>query len=304
MTQWLRALILDVGDPGPLGLDGFRLQTSANPNMLRVTFDIERDETPWPNTAAIEVYNLNADHRNELGSKRAVPCQLQAGYADASYGIFSGMLRSAGSTKQGTDWVTVLEAGDGELNKKGEPIASGSIHKTWSRGTPIVAIVQDFAHEMDVDLGNAAVVGASGSLTTGVALSHAFTVDGPILDEWVYFMRSIGVGWSIQDSALQLRLPDVPIPTAEIISPLTGLIGEIEIATLIIERENTITKRKEQTEKTVYSGACLLRPALVPGSLFVLQARNQAVPCVLHRVRHHGDTHGTDWYSEFEGYAI
>lgn len=298
--QWLRSIFLSVGEPGPLGVGGVSMETDS----LRCAFEIERDEKPWPNTATIRIWNLTPAHRAELADLQGVPCVLAAGYQGANGQLFSGMLREAQSVKEGTDWITTITGVDGELDTEGEPIAGKSIHKTWAKATPCLQILKDFIAEMKLAEGNASVAGAAAALSTGMMLSHAFTVDGPILDELTYFMRSVGLAWSIQDGAFQVRLADAPASVGPLISPLTGLVGHVTISTRKIERENVTTKIKETTTWKMAAGSCLLLPALTPGIGFALQSAAASGAYLCTRLRHVGDTHGTEWYTEFEGRAL
>lgn len=298
--QWLRSIFLSVGAPGPTGLGGVSIETDS----LRCAFEIERDEKPWPNSATIRIWNLTPAHRAELADMQGVPCSLAAGYQGANGQLFSGMLREAQSVKEGTDWITTITGGDGELDTEGEPIAGKSIHKTWARGTPCVQVLQDFIAEMKVDPGNAAAAGAAATLTTGSMLSHAFTVDGPILDELTYFMRSVGLAWSIQDGAFLVRLADVPASVGPFISPITGLVGHVTTSTRKIERENVTTKIKETTVWKMAAGSCLLLPTLTPGIGFTLQSEAASGVYLCTKLRHVGDTHAREWYTEFEGRAL
>lgn len=304
VTQWLRRFTLELGEGGPLGLGGLAISSADGPT-LRVKFNVERDERPWPNVAEIRVYNLTPDHRKWLEGQRGIPCRLSAGYKDGQGTVFEGVLREARTERENMDWVTIVRAGDGELNKDGDPLASGSIQKTWKKGTPISTVMLTFVKELKVDPGTSAISAPAAMLLTGPVLAHAYTVDGPILDEFIYFMRSVGLTWSIQDGALQVRLAEVPAGIAPLISPLTGLVGNTTVATRKVERTNTITKKKELTELTVCSGRCLLLPGLLPGQQLIVQSETTGAPALYlaTKVRHYGDTHGTDWYTEFEGTA-
>jgi hypothetical protein len=306
VAQWIRSFSLELSEAGPLGFGGFVVESSsAKIDSLRIAFDIERDEKPWPNSAEVVIWNLNEDHRNWLGQQTAIPCKLTAGYRDSSGVIFEGMLQNARSIKDGPDWVTTLYADDGALDKDGEPLASKSIHKTWGKGTPVFKVLQDFVKELNVKPGNSTIQTAAASVLTGNALTHAFTVDGPLFEELIYFMRSCALTWSIQDGGIQVRIaPEVPADVvAQIVSPLTGLVGETATETLKIERENSITKKKEITPVTVTAGRCLMLPQLKPGHQFILQSRNNTGPQIAKLVRHTGDTRGGDWYTDFEAYA-
>lgn len=300
-TQWLRSIDLQVGEGGPLGLGGFALTSSStDPTMLRVAFDIERDEKPWPNSAEIQIWNLTPEHREWLSAQRAVPCRLKAGYRGSLGLLFEGYLRDAISEHQGTDWITALTAGDGELNEDGEPLGGGSIRKTWKRGTPLVTIVKDFAKELKIGAGNSTIVGASAKLSTGFVLSHAFSVDGPVFDELEYFMRAVGLRWSIQDSALQLRVGDVPASIGPLVAPETGLVGHVSKTVKEVTRENTITKAKELTRLDMVEGTCLLLPELKPGVGFVLKSEAAVGTCLCTKATHRGDTFSREWYTQWE----
>ncbi len=286
--QFDRAIALDVGT----GTDGFSL---ASTSSLRVTFSIERDEKSWPNAATIVIYNLNPQHRNALSTLQGVPCKLQAGYQDNMGTIFDGMLRDAISVHAAPYWITTISAGDGELDKKGEPIAGKTIKRTWSKGTPIIGILRDFATAMNVDLGNATTMGAAAKLPTGAALPFALGVDGPALDEFIYFMRSVQMPWSIQNGKLQVRpAPEIPASTGILISKETGMIDVIATSVEKVKRFGHTLHIK------VCKGKCLLQASLIPGQMCLLKSSNVNGNILLTKVTQLGDTKGNEWYSEFE----
>ena len=288
--QWLRSIALDVGT----GSSGFAL---ASTSSLRVVFEVERDEKPWPNTAKIQVYNLNPDHRRALSTLQDVPVKLQAGYQDGIGLLFDGMLRDVTSVHDSVDWITTLNTGDGERDRRGEPIAGKTIKQTWSKGTPLVSVLSAFATALNVDMGNVQTMGAAAKLPTGLALTHAFAVDGPALDELIYLMRSLQMPWSIQNGKLQVRpAPAVPASEGPLISTMTGLVG----GNVEISREKV--KRFGHTiDVKLCKGKCLLLPELKPGCMFVLDSQSVIGTVLATKIKHYGDTDGQDWYTEFEG---
>jgi hypothetical protein len=303
--QFRRAYELVVGEPDPLGLPGgggFGILSSSTEESLRITFTVERDERPWPNKAVIEVYNLNPDHRDYCSGNRGIPCRLEAGYPGGTGTLFAGVIRSGESYRDGQDWVTVLTAGDGEVNRSGQPLASGQISKAWARGTPLAVVVADFAKELDVDLGNVAAIGSLATTSAGPALAAGLAVDGPVLDEWIALMRSCGLAWSIQDGALQLRVPGLPAGVAPIVSPFTGLVEGVALSTRQVIRTHPVTKKESVQEIQVAAGRSLLLPGLIPGHQMLLQSRATTGLYMVASVRHVGDSRGQDWYTEFEAY--
>lgn len=297
MTSWGRSIQLTVGEPGPFGqLGGVVIDTDS----LRCSFAIEKDEKPWPNSATIKIWNLNQAHRDQLAAHHGVPCRLEAGYRDDRSLVFAGMLRRAKSEHDGTDWITTVSGGDGELDKDGEPLASKRLQRTWKRGTPCFQIVKDFATALNVEPGNTAIAAAAASLTTGQAIAHAFAVDGPIMDELVYFMRAAGLTWSIQDGALQVRVASAPASVGPLVSRFTGLVGRVSSEARKIVRENTLTKKEETAEWQMRMGTSLLLPGLRPGYGFALGSAEVTGTQLCTSVRHVGDTHGTEWYTHWE----
>lgn len=286
--QFMRAIKLDVGPAGK----GVRIPGTSS---LRVEFQISRDEKPWPNTATVRIYNLNPDHRAELAAMQGVPCRLEAGYKDGTGVLFDGMLRDAVSIHNGVNWVTTLEAGDGELDKDGDPISGTQIKQTWSKGTPLIVVLQAFVKALKLKDGNLATASAA-HLSTGVALPFAMAVDGPALEEFIYLMRALKLPWSVQNGVLQVRLdPKLPASTGPLISPQTGLVDSVEVKTERVNRFGVNTWIK------VCEGKCLLLPELLPGQMFVLNSKSVTGTALCRKVTHTGDTHGNDWYTGFEG---
>lgn len=300
--QFLRAYTLQIGEADPLGLGtgGFSISSSSD-RSLDLAFQIDRDERPWPNKAEIQIWNLNADHRQYLAKERGLPCRLEAGYRGSTGVIFDGFLRTGNSVKNGADWITTVSAGDGEVNKSGEPLASSFIRKSWPRGTPLIQIITDFADVLDVDFGNTRLVGAAAATRLGPALIHGLAVDGPVVDEWIYFTRSAGLKWSIQDGAIQLRAGGIPAGVVPLISADNGLIGRVATSTKIVRREDLIEKKIVVTETAVVQCEALLHPPLKPGYQFVLKSAEAVGTYLCTAVSHVGDTSGLSWYTRFEG---
>ena len=303
-TQFDRTYLLEIGEADPLGLTGAIAIASRTEGALKIEFELEKTELPWPNSATIKVYNLTSAHREYLASEAALPCRLEAGYGASRGELFGGWVRRGVSVHDGTDWVTTLEAAEGEVDKKGDLLSAKSIRKSWKSGTPIAVVIRDFAKELNVDIGNLPAMAGAAAMRTGPVLLWGLAVDGPILDEWTALMRSVGLRWSIQGGAIQLRFPELPAGVlTEIISPFTGLVGHVTKATKKIRRQNTLTKKEEvQTIGTV-EGTTLLLPSLTPGQQFILQSEQATGAYLCSAVKHVGDSRGTPWYTEFEGLA-
>src|SRR5699024_5240814 len=118
VTQFGRVCHLIVGKGG----SGIKI------SELRIRFDIKKSSDENPNTAKIEIYNLNPEHQGLL-LKEWSDIQLLAGYQGAERLIFSGQIRTATPTIQGTDRIITIESGDGDRE-----ILRGFVNKTLTKG--------------------------------------------------------------------------------------------------------------------------------------------------------------------------
>ena len=81
-------------------------------NILKVTFGATSTVKKDPNSAALQIYNLNDIHRASL-QKRGQQTTIEAGYTSNRSIIFSGILEYSTSVHNGTDWITTLQTSDG-----------------------------------------------------------------------------------------------------------------------------------------------------------------------------------------------
>ncbi len=79
-----------------------------------VEFDIVRNILSSASVSDIRVYNLNADHRNQVRKNindfaKQVQVEFKAGYGDIYATAFSGTINEAWSVRNGTNWITHLQ---------------------------------------------------------------------------------------------------------------------------------------------------------------------------------------------------
>lgn len=103
----------------------YRLTVQANDGStleikppFSLQFDIIRNVLSSANTCTFQIFNLSPNHRkllqknsNDFGNIRAL--YFQAGYGDDLSLCFSGNISQGYSVRQGTDYITSLEAFDG-----------------------------------------------------------------------------------------------------------------------------------------------------------------------------------------------
>ena len=252
---------------------------------LRVSFIIEKADRSEPNTAEIGVWNLAENTRALLKKQIPLYVKLVAGYTGNDSQLFEGDIAPDGifSVKDGKDWITTFKAGDGL-----EAHRSARIQESFAKGTALIPIITKLAKSMGVGLGNAIEkIGqgdVSGALT---AMFNGTVVSGSVPRELERLLSSTGYTYSIQDNQLQIVEKGGRIfRQVPHLTPDTGLIGSPEPG------EDGFTKFRS-----------LLQPKLIPAHQVKLTTANYDGIYVLRRVRHNGDTHGANWFSDCEAKA-
>lgn len=262
-------------------------------HALRIAFAIERDVKRIPNNAEVAIWNLNPSSRAALAKLSNVPVRLEAGYVGEVGVLFQGDLRSARSRREGTDIITRVSGGDGEVR-----IRTARINRTFAAGTPIGTVIRDLGKALGVGEGNLRqFLGArlgNGSKT----LSRSLTLRGSVFDELECITRSCGLSWSVQDSALQLREVGLPVGDRHgpLLRPDSGLIGEVEVETVAKEEPGF------PAGSVRVCGRCLLRPDLIPGVPFRVESDAYTSNLVAMATAASGDSHSTDsWCIDWTG---
>jgi hypothetical protein len=276
------------------------IDARADANLgLRFAFAVNRDDKRTPNNVEVKVWNLSPSVRESLAKAEVVPVSLEAGYVDDVGQIFLGDLRSARSCREGADFVTTICGGDGESK-----IRTARINRTFPAGTPVATVLKALASALGVGPGNSARAAAALS----GKLSKARTISGLCYDELEAFCRTQGLRWSVQDSALQIRVEGQPVlpTTGPLLRNDSGLIGDVEV-----EKNATVSRFSSSvsaaklgakgSKGTIVSGRCLLRPDLIPGVAFRVESPNFSGNLVCLQTNHSGDSWGQEWYCDWVG---
>lgn len=265
--QYLRKWTL-IAEGGGSGLDL---------SQLRCTFKVEKKDTQTPNTAEFKIYNIAHSTAGDL-KKSFTKVLSSAGY-ESNFGlIFSGNIKGFKETKEGTETILTLEAGDGD-----EAYNYTVINKTLAAGATPDSIVSEVSGAMGVG------VGFKSSLPS-TALPRGKVFYGRPCEYMREQADNTGCTWSIQDGQiLLLKRTEVAAGSAVLLSPKTGLIG-------LPEANEDGIKAK-----------CLLNPMLKIGSAVEIESKYASELNGQYRlisITHTGDTRGNDWYSEFAALRI
>lgn len=263
---------------------------------LDVAFEVERDDTPKPNTCDLTIWNLNSSNRGKvqrLGKTAQVI--IEAGYQGSMAEIFRGTIEDARSTKDRVDWVTTVEASDG-----GRPLRSSRVNKSFPPGTAVSTVLTSLSESLGLGVSGASKARlqaaflkienqlASREFTDGTTLS------GSASDEMTRILRGVGLDWSVQGGEavileLGSALPAAPVRLAAptLFQKGTGLIGSPEVG-----KDGLLKAR------SLMNGDLVPRRLVEVESRTVLRSLFRCKRCV-----YLGNTAGQDWYTDIEAKA-
>jgi len=247
---------------------------------LRVTFRVEKSLQKEPNTAEVEIFNLNANSR-ALTQSKPIAFRLEAGYDGDAQLLFVGDVNWSNSRCQGADWVTKLQCGDGS-----RAYNYATINKSYRAGTSSLEVMRDVAGSMGLKIPSNA--------SEAVELTKQFvsgkTAFGSSSLEFDRLAKSAGHSWSVQNGKLQMLKGDNVVSRQQFtISEDTGMIGSPEYGA-----------PKSAKEPPVLTVRMLLHPGIVPGSRARIQSRDVNGDFRIEKVSHSGDTHGQEWTTTIE----
>jgi len=218
-----------------------------------INFDVDGEvvlttETT-PNKAKIKIYNLDKDLQAAVRKKDA-RVALTLGYQNADFAeVFLGDIRYAPSGLVGSDWVTVLEAGDAE-----RAIQQSQAGITWAKGKDVSKVVEELLQTFeDVDMGDFQQTFKS-KMMEQFPNGGAFSGNSMrVLDE---ILR--GYGWSV--SVQKRKFQFIQLSTGknteivQSLDPSTGLIDEPDVG-----------EPDKKTGKAKAKITSLLMPKIIPG---------------------------------------
>lgn len=267
MRLWGRAWRVTLGD----------VQSSE----IDLKFKVTRSLTPRPGTCELEVYNLSEPHRTAAAAAaRRTFVQVEAGYIEGMALLFRGNARRIWTLRDGSNWITKVEAGDGEFAIRTQRAA-----RAFGPDTAVEDVVRYCADAMGVGTGNAAeTLRGAGLDRVGSVFPRGATLHGSTARELVALLRAAGLEWSVQDGVLQVLPRGGALDRqAIVLGPSTGLVGS-----------------PERGQHGVVKAKALLIPDLVPGRKVRLDSAIVAGVFTVTKAEYSGQTDGTEWYADLE----
>lgn len=251
----------------------------------RVVFSVEKTLAPNPNAATIAIYNLDETARKKLTLAKYPTVRLAAGYEKTSpTQIFYGQLIHVEHNVVEQDMVTTLTTGDGAVAYR-----TARIEASFGPKTKTDAVLRTLIKALGLRPGNTqkALADLAKSSFANIYLQGT-VVSGPVAHQITQLTRSAGLGWSIQDGAVQiLDLNPTMAKFAIVLTPQTGLIGSPAIS-----------------NKGIVSGKALIVPDMIPGRQIQITSKFLTGQFQLDKVTYEGDSFGDSWYCLFEGSGL
>lgn len=253
---------------------------------LRIAFTAAKSLSEKPNACEIRVWNLAPDTIAAASAKGA-QVMLSAGYEGERRLLFVGDMDTVATERSGPDTVTRMEAGDGisiRLQRQFEAL---------KRGLNPGAAIERLAGKTRVAARDAADtirregVGAGFTGFVNGLVSH-----GPVSAQIGKMAEAFGFRDSVQDGRLSLiRDGETDGRDAVVLKPSTGLVG----SPVMGRQPNPLGGTRD-----VLRVRSLLNGDLAPGRAIHVQSAHVDGWYRVEAVRHVGDTHGQDWYSDVE----
>lgn len=239
---------------------------------LRIKFKVEQSNEPNANKARVEIYNLSKTNRERI-EKPGNYLILRAGYEGLTGRVFEGDIPTGGvlTEKRGPDFVTVIEAGDGQ-----KALTTTNLNVSFKPGTSIKDVFQTVTQSFGLDKGPQ--IGIKDE-----AFIQGLSLSGKAANILTTLTAKQGLQWSVQDGILQIYPIGGSIGgTAVYLSAETGLIGS----------------PKRGDKKLMIRS--LLQARIRPGQPVVLDSAFLKGQLVVEKAIHEGDTHDKPFYSDIE----
>lgn len=242
---------------------------------LDVAFTVKKSLKPEPNTCDLKIWGLSQATRDLLSSPKKAFVRIDAGYGDNLSQIYKGETRSAYHTREGAEWITHLESGDGE-----KEIQKNRLSVPLGPKTPVNVALKAIAEKLGVGFGNVSQVAAKLAATGKAIYPSATTLHGNVAQILTDFCRSADLEWSIQDGNIQiLDLGSALTKQPLLLNSDTGLIGSPSIGS-----DGKVT------------ATLLMIAGVVPGIRLQFDSLQLKGLYRLTNCEYSGDLKGQEWY--------
>ena len=309
--QYKRAVEIVVGKEGKGLIFG---HGDAN-RRLRVVFEVTKTLASEPNEAIVKIYNLNEQHYSALKNEYE-DLLLNAGYEGNMQLLFRGNIRHVDRYRDGLDWITEIDCGDGDKDFR-----KAIMNTTLAAGTSDQQLVDKAIGSFSTTKKGYTKGVKSAKRTRGKVVSgNTRTVLNDIA-------RQHGATWSIQDGKLQIVETDGVLDTeAIVLNWNTGLLEPpkqteqgIDVKCLLnpfmqingrVKLDNAAIRAHKEKERDEHKKTAEgKKQKKVEKKEDKKETTNKTDPdgvYKIYKIKHSGDTHGTggDWISEVSSVSM
>lgn len=210
VRQWKRKVQVVIGKAG----------TGLMVENLRIHFEVAKTIESAPNVAVIKIYNLHPDNEAKIKNEFD-EVLLNCGYEGAMRLVFRGNIKHVYRYRDKTDYITEIEAGDGDKDFR-----SAVMNETLGAGTTNAQLV---------DRAVGSFKGTGGTTKGHIQVNERARIRGKVIsgntrDVINDVARESGANWSIQDGQLVIVSSNDVLPgQAIVIRADTGMLGAPEI---------------------------------------------------------------------------
>ena len=217
--------------------------------------DIKTGESDY---AQVSITNLSKASRDKLNTQYN-KVQILGGYGNQEDLIFLGNIISSTHKKEGADWISTIECGDGI-----ETLDKALINKTYEKGFKLGDIIKDFANISDLSIESIIGIDENFALSRG----KSFSMDAK--QALTELGNANNFDWSIQDNKLVVtkRGTGREAVTA-VISARSGMVGSPEWINTGADDQKTVPQ-KGQAFKV--NSLCI--PSLRPADKIIVKSES------------------------------
>jgi hypothetical protein len=298
VRQWKRRAQVVIGKKG-IGL---------MVENLRIAFEVTKTVEAAPNIAVIKIYNLHPDNEARIKNEYE-DVLLNAGYEGAMQLVFRGNIRHVYRYRDGNDYITEIEAGDGDKDFR-----SAVMNETLAAGTTNTQLVNRAVGTFN---------GVGGTSKGHVQIEERARLRGKVIsgntrDVLNDVSRESGANWSIQDGQLTIVSTNDVLPgEAILIRADTGMLGAPEVndkgvvvrclmnpmirvnGALQLDNNGIKAKRQQANALATQRERSETNAPLGRENEELVRLDPDGIYKVL-KLTHRGDTRGKDWLSESE----
>ena len=262
----------------------------GNPRGLDFIFDVKRSLEREPNTAEIQVWNLNPDRQAALKEKRLNLVTLHAGYEEDQFLLFQGDVDEVVTERDGADVVTKISATDGGRAYRGKRVSL-----SFSKGATVKSVVDQLVDTLasgspTIGIGNVKDISGQLRLPNGsTRFDGGVVIHGNGLRHLERILRACGYRLSFQDSILQAFERG----------------RSLSSKVTVLNSDRGLVEAPARSNKGIVTATSLIINDLYPGRLVEFKPLRPDLNRVegTHRIltsQFRGDTAGPAWYCTME----